>query len=365
MTFIPIILREGKFSQRDLIAFKAENSISVVYDIYERQLNELVEFMYPGVKGDNSNKTKQEEFIKRYKGGNSELNGVWIYFPWSKDCIHMLGEHDYYCLRTNRNRNLINVKEQKILSEFVVGITGLSIGSNIAVGLVHQGISNSIKLADVDRLETSNLNRVKAKLRHIDMSKIEFVCQEIYEVNPFADITPFPNGVTKDSIDDFFCSEPVPRVVFDEIDDIEMKIRLRLKAKEVGVPVIMFSNVGDKIIIDVERYDLDKKLEIFNGVLGDISNEVLAGEEITDLKRNEYAVRIVERKNVSQRALSSVKEINKTLVGRPQLNSTVTVSSGFAIAFIKRLALDESLPSGRQVIDIESVCNGNATNFVK
>ena len=56
---------------------------------------------------------------------------------------------------------------------------------------------------------------------------------------------------------------------------------------------------------------------------------------------------MVGRDNVPKRAVESIKEIGKTLVGRPQLMNTVTVASGIALFLARKIALGEKIKSGR------------------
>ena len=78
---------------------------------------------------------------------------------------------------------------------------------------------------------------------------------------------------------------------------------------------------------------------------GEISEE--------DIKR--YAVQIVGRENVPPRAMESLKEINKTLVGRPQLLSTVIIGSGVAAYLAREIALGNKVKSGRRLVKFDEV----------
>ena len=345
----PIILREGKNTKRDLEILVKTHKIWRKRDIYESQLRELFEISNPKLKKSKEYKSKESKFLTQKKrNGHS---GNWIYFPWSGELIHCVNEAEYLQLRTNRNQNLITRKEQEILKNFCVGIAGLSVGSNIATGLSYLGIEN-LKLAEFDTLETTNLNRIRAGLQDIGSPKIEITAQQIYDLNPYANLTTYSEGLKKDNLSSFLKGKIKLDLVFEIIDDFEMKILLRKKAKEFGIPVIMLANVHDKVIIDIERYDLDKSTPLFNGILGDLPERILSnpGENV-----NRYAVEMVGRSNVSKKAINSVKEINKTLIGRPQLNSTVMVNSGLAVYLTRQIALKEDLPSGRNIVSFDKI----------
>jgi len=334
----PMIVRDPKEVKKKYPVWK-------INDIYQDQLRELFEITHPQLINSSAFKKLQDKFLEEGKNV-----GNWIYFPWSGQLIRMVGEEDYYKLRTNRNRNLITDKEQKKIKDFTVGVAGLSIGASIAQGLAYQGVGNSMKLADFDDLETTNLNRVKAGIHQIGLPKIQIISQQIYEINPYANLKLYPKGLMKKDLDDFVKGKPKPKLIFEIIDDFEMKIRLRIKARLAKVPVIMFSNLGDSILVDIERYDLDPKLSLFNGVIGNLPEEILKAPK---QDANKYAVKLVGVENVPKRVLESVKEIGKSLVGRPQLVSTVTISSGMAAYYARLVALGQFLPSDRKLIKFE------------
>lgn len=350
----PIILKEGNYSKTDISSLREGQKVFAEIDIYENQLNEMFEIETPHLLSDQSLESLQKKNIENTLGNDPEIRGNWVYFPWSGKLLHIVVEGHYYKLRTNRNKNLITEDEQNKLSSFTVGIVGLSIGGNIAANLAYSGISNTMKLADFDTLETTNLNRVQLGIDTVGKSKVEGIAHRIYEINPYADLHLFTQGLKVDTLGSFIDDDPKPKLLVDAIDDIEMKIRLRMYAREVGIPVVMFTNLGDSVLIDIERYDQDKNTELFNGLLGKESiDEILKG--VPKEHVNKYAVEIVGRENVPQRAIESVKEIGKTLVGRPQLMSTVSISSGVAPYLIRKIILNNNVNSGRRRIDFDSV----------
>jgi len=213
----PVILYEGKYKARDLERLRKEKRVWKLHDIYESQLAELFEITYPQLKHSPKYQRKLKEFVQKKLRSRKGLAGNWLYLPWSGHFIHTVTEQEYNLIRTNRNRNLITEEEQKKLLRFCVGIVGLSVGNSIAVGLAYQGISRSMKLAERDVMETSNLNRIRAGLHDVGVPKINIAAQQIYEINPYAKLYLFEKGLDKKSLKDFFNNDPKPKVVFDEI----------------------------------------------------------------------------------------------------------------------------------------------------
>lgn len=342
---LPVILKPGTFSSTDLQSLREQKGSVTVVDIYEKQLQELYEIQFPSdkeLKG-------LDAFIN--EKGTGDVNGAWVYYPWLNKLLHCVGSEDLFALRTNRNKLIIDESEQQKLANVVVGIAGMSVGAGIASALAHSGISRRMKLSDFDRLSTSNLNRLKESIVNVGKPKIELAAQHIYELDPFAELELLSEGLTDENLESFF-SRPNIDIVIDEIDDFKMKVRLREEAKSRGVPLIMFTSLGDNILVDVERYDLDNEQQIFNGLLGDVAKEISDKQEISPEDEKRYAVELVGADYVPTRAITSVGQIGSSLVGRPQLYSTIAIDGGLASYVVRQVVLHNRPHSGRFFIKI-------------
>ena len=344
----PTILQEGSYGDVDLESLN-QSSIRQTKDIHISQLRELFEITHPELIGEPNFSQEQAKFVESRTGS---LRGDWVYYPWSGTLVHCVGKDDYHLLRTNRNRELITQAEQRNLAGANIAIAGLSVGSNIALNLAYQGIASTLWLFEFDTLETTNLNRVKARLRDIGETKLDIVAQQLYELDPWIQINGQSHGLTEENIAQVLNTANKIDIFFEMIDDFEMKVRLRQKAKERGVPVVVAANLGDSLLVDIERYDLDPDLPIFNGLLGRLPDNILQSPEAD---KNEYAVKMVGKENIPPRALDSVKQIGKTLVGRPQLSSTVSINGGLSAYIARQIILGNPLPSGRYKIDLSQV----------
>ncbi|MEX2014666.1 MAG: ThiF family adenylyltransferase [Candidatus Saccharimonadales bacterium] len=349
----PKILLPNKYSPEDVekLLRLADNEI---IDIVENQLAELFKIQNPG--------KENEEELKDFISSLDRQNTAWIFYPWSKKLLNCLGPKELLALRTNRNKRLIDDDEQKKLTDSVIGIAGMSVGSGIALGLSYSGISREIKIADHDEVDTSNLNRLRETLINIGKPKVELVAQHIYELDPFAEVHVFDGGVDVNNIDDFFLS-PNLDVVVDEIDDFKMKVQLRIHAKKYKIPLVMFTNLGDNVLVDIERYDLDETQRMFNGLLSAEQEDSILSSNITKEDENRYAVQLVGPQYIPTRALRSVTQIGKTLVGRPQLYSTVTVDGGFAAYLVKNIILGNPVKAGRYFIQFDKLFDVDNDDF--
>lgn len=348
----PVILREGEYNNRDLKELRGSYDVVATKDVYAQQLAELFEINHPDIRLNEDYKSRVADFLKGKVGKDD--SGDWIYFPWSKILLHSVSENEHNQLRTNRNREIITADEQRKLLSFKVGVLGLSIGGGMATAMAYSGISNTMKIADFDTLETTNLNRIKAGIQDIGRPKIEITSQQIYEINPYADLRAFPDGVSNANLIEFVSGNPKPDLIFEAIDDFEIKIRVRMAAREAKIPIIMLTNLGDRMLIDVERYDENPKLEIFNGLIGKTAEEILS-KPVAEADKQKYAVQIVGMENIPPRVLESVKQVGRTLAGRPQLMSTVTIGGGIAAMLARKVALNEGVSSGRRLVKFDEV----------
>lgn len=347
----PIILHEGTFSEADVSALRQEQKIFEEVDIYERQLVELFRVLHPAESEDGM---AFEQFKKQRPAGVTA--GTWAYYPWSGTLLHTVGAEDIRKLRTNRNQLLITAEEQQTLQKATVGVAGMSVGAGIALALVYSGISQTIKIADFDELDTSNLNRLRESLSAVGKPKVELAAQHLYELDPFADVQIFGKGIDDTNIDTFF-NDPKLSVVIDEIDDFKMKVQLRLYAKKYKIPLLMFTSLGDNILIDVERYDLESDLQPFHGLLGELVDEIVSKSEITKDDERRYAVLLVGQEYIPTRALASLPEMGRSLVGRPQLYSTIAVDGGLAAYVVRQLVLGNEPASGRYFVKFADLFN--------
>lgn len=356
----PLIFLEGEYNMDDIAAFRQRNEILKERDIFELQLREYFKISNPKSQlvGDLEKRfsSYHQEHLLNIKPNPA---GSWVYYPWTKYLYRVVGPAMYYALRTNRNRNLITLEEQDILSSAKILSIGLSVGSSIITNLVYGGIGGAYTIVDNDVIEATNLNRIfGAGLPDIGVRKSETLSHFLYNIDPFLDIQQVDDAVDEKNIRNFFSEEGKPSIIFEVIDSFYMKLMLREHAKRSGIPVIMVTNLGDRIIIDVERYDLHKDTRFFNGRADDVVDCIkhfpdTSSEELGNL----YAVKLAGLSNIPLRAAQSVEEIGNTLVGRPQLASTVAVSGAFCAYITRKILLGDSI-SGSWLVDFDKIFLG-------
>lgn len=338
-------------SKESLPAFRNRLQPLVIVDRYDLLLEDLFLIRNPRFKFIKEYAEEVATFTADYtKGKSLEEVGEWFFFPWNKTLAHYLPPDEHQEIRTARNRNIITKEEQAKLYDLTVAYAGLSVGSHGALTFALMGGARHIKIADPDEVSPSNLNRMRFDFLDVGRKKTDLVLEYIYQLNPYAEIEVFGSGVTGETMDAFFKDTDV---LVEETDNLEIKIRLRLEARERGVPVVMATDNGDNVIVEVERFDLDKTKQLFNGVIGDVNLEMFKSFAPSDLPK--LATKIAGPQFVTERMMSSLLQVGREIYSWPQLGDAATLS-GVAIAYIlKRLALGQSVNEEKCEISLDAL----------
>ena len=338
-----------------LKALISANPNLIIYDTILNQLAELIKLNNP-----QKRLTPEESagLINLHLTTEIDKYGVWVYFPWSNKLVHTLDEQEFAQVRTSRNVYKITPEEIDILKHKKIGVIGLSVGQSIALTLAMERTCGELRLADFDEIELSNMNRIKVNVQDLGLNKSIVAARQIAELDPFINVVCFTKGITADNIDDFFTAGGKLDILVEECDGIDIKILARIKAKELGIPVVMDTN--DKGMLDVERFDLEPERPIFHGKVNEL--EELTTDQLTE-KLNQltipekigYLAKIIGYENLSPAMMRSVGEMNKTIVGWPQLASAVTLGGAMITDISRRIMIKHFSSSGRYFVDFDNL----------
>ena len=313
-----------------------------IVDTYENQVQELIQSRL----GNTASPEAMSRGINRYleEKGSIEKQGVWVYYSWRNTLVHLLEEPDFIELRTNRNREKIYTEEQIELGSKVVAIIGLSVGRTIATTIASERIAGEIRLADFDTIELSNLNRIKCSLASLGENKAVAAAREIAEIDPFIKVKCWSEGVNVENVRDFLDDGGKADLLIEECDDFLVKFVSRIEARSLGIPVLMETN--DNCIIDVERYDLDRELDLFHGVLTkDEVDEFIASKDEEAAKKMLF--KIFDASMLSARMKKSLQRIGNELISWPQLASEIAYGGGTLVGIARQILLKQSSYTGR------------------
>lgn len=335
----------------------AENTGIERFDTIYSQLGELMKIRNPSVK---LNEEERHHLIMNHiqSAGNIEDYGVWAYYPWLNKIVHLLDEEEFVQVRTNRNVYKISFDEVSMLRQKKIGIIGLSVGQSIALTMAMERICGELYLGDFDTLELSNMNRIRAGVQDLGQNKVIITARQIAELDPYIKVKCYPKGVDFHNIDDFLVGCGKLDMLVEECDGIDMKIISRLKAREYGIPVVMDTN--DKGMLDIERFDLEPDRPLFHGRLPRIEGKSIAqlAEELKELtmdQKVQYLVDIIGFENVSDAMKFSLREMQKTIIGWPQVASAVTLGGAMVTDVTRRALLGKLVVSGRYFVDLEDL----------
>lgn len=280
------------------------------FDSFDLQLAELIKAQNPSR---TLSQEETEEKIKEYYS-NSGLpaadNGVWVYYPWRNTVVRILEEKEFVTLRTIRNRYKITDEEQELLQKKIVGIIGLSVGQSVAISLAMERCFGEIRIADFDRLDLSNMNRIRTGVYNIGLKKSWIVAREIAEIDPYLKVTLYNEGIIEDNINDFFNLNGKMDLLIEECDSLPIKLLSRIKAKALKIPVLM--DTSDRGMMDIERFDLEPDRLIFHGLLEKFGPEENIMSRLSESGK-EMMMSLLQFDNLSPRVKFSFSELGKPL----------------------------------------------------
>ena len=338
--------------RRKILALRRKKTISIV-DEYKEQKWELLCIKDPGVMG-----TAKKDSIMV-----SPKEGKWVYLPWKPALVHVLDKADFERLRTSRNQYLILPGEHKRFMKGRIGVAGLNVGNPAAICLALEGGGNDMKLADFDELSVSNLNRFRAGIAELGENKVYISAHQIYETNPYAKLTLYDRGITRENIDEFL-NKPKIDVLVEEMDALPLKILIRERARHFRIPVVMVTGNGHDVILDVERYDLDPKLPILNGYLkkqliAEIANGAAKGFPFE--KKVQLARDFMGKRYLHPRLVASFSLVGKQLAGIPQLAESSFLRGATVAYAVRQIVTGKPMKSGRHNVRLSGLgTKGNA-----
>jgi len=337
-----------------LAKFKKERGVQAVSDTYAEQLEELFLVRNPKHRFDKNYQRQLESFVAEHLAGRKiEQAGIWLYFEWRKTLVHLLPDELYQEVRTSRNRNLITADEQRKLLGKTVAVTGLSVGSHCAINIALSGIGSKFKFSDFDTISASNLNRILSGTSRLGHRKSDWISHTILEINPYAEIYVYEEGISPENVQEFIegsARSPKVDLLVEELDSLNIKIILREQARQNKIPVVMVTDTENPVI-DIERYDREADLPIFNGLIGESADY----HNVVPADMVKMVVKIIGPDNFSIREQHSMLAVGKEIYSWPQLGAQAGVAGGIAAYLVRKILLGTDIRSGKYNLNIDSL----------
>lgn len=279
-------------------------------------------------------------------------SGVWVVIPWRNTAVHCLPHKEFEELRLSRNHDLITKEEQKTLSQISIGLAGLNVGNPAAVCLAQEGIGRRMLMADNDTLSLSNMNRFRASMADLGINKAVLSARQALEINPFLEITVWDEGITPERLQVFVTQSDI---IIEEMDNLQLKIAIRKEAKQQRKPVVMVTGNGHDIILDIERYDLDKDLPLLSGKLDQKVIHAISGNPSSFAEKIKLAQDFIGSRYLSERLNFSFTQVGKTLIGIPQLAETTFLRGAVLAHAVRGIFTDANVCSGRYAFGLSDL----------
>lgn len=330
--------------------YKEEHPRTRFLDRLDDGLRELLAVRMPALESGSATFDMQFKVFKN----QFRSEGVWVVYPWRGEAVRVLPPEEYFAVRTGRNRNVINADDQLKFRACTVGIAGLSVGGSVALALALAGGCEQMVLSDHDTLDLSNLNRLPQGVTGLGTNKAVLAARQIYELNPYAKVLVLTGGLTRQNLDAFCAGPPRLDVIIDEMDELAMKWDLREAAQRHRIPVLMTTCVGERIILDVERYDQQPDRQLFVRKLSP-DWRARVGKKLSRTEWVEAVGEIVGANEVPESVRTTNAAIGQTVTTRPLLGTTVAAAGPLVANAVRAIATGASLADGRYRLDLDAV----------
>lgn len=395
----PLCIEAKKAHAEHLVWFDDTNQAHIVFEGKERVvgpahqynlieatlfgLNERLTMSSTSPLLDESGKTLRDFFNEEWETYNEALmnsNGVtvdygfYVYYPEKNDLTLYAPPFWHKVVSVASSSKLLSDPEHKlswreireVLENTTVAVAGCSVGSNVAHLVAMDLRPQHLKLADKSLYKMENINRVRISYSDIVktnaerggnlslplQNKAEATAKQIYSMDPFINIFVYPEGIHEANIEKFLegeGEEPRVDVLVEEVDDPKIKIFLRQEARKRKIPLVMVTDIGSCVQLDILRYDLNPELSLtygasdetliqaMNKVYDDPGNKKVFFDFVDTLIGTEY------RSDELLEIMEGRCEIpTSTII--PQLGSTAAMAGAIAAETIARMRLGQQYP---------------------
>jgi len=328
-----------------------------IVDLFSETILELGQGLIPGT-----------ELYEKFEAEKLHAPSAFFHYPQTDEVVMCADEFWHICALLLRNSTLIRsshgsswLTDRNHLINQVVAVAGCSVGSMIAHSLAFDMRPRNMKLADGKPYHLSNANRVQLRHGDIGRNKAVVTAEAIHAIDPFMKMSVYQEGITEQNVTDFVVGndtlgELAASIIIEETDNPKVKILIREKARKHRVPVVMVSDLGSAVLVDVRRFDLDSTISLLPEVSDDAVYEMLSLYERSNEEEKGLMFQKILHMFVGD-AYRAAPEFESIMFGKekplfkgsPQLGSTVAVAAGFAAETAWRILLGYSVPERRLV----------------
>ena len=309
---------------------------------------------------------------------NNDL-AVWFYYPRKNHLVRYISESWHRLSLLVRNSTLLQEpqrmrswSEHRMMFEgWVIAVAGCSVGNNIAHAIVRDLRPKFIKIADAKDFYLHNANRVQLSYDQFGRNKAVVTAEQIHSIDPFINISVYEEGIHRENLTDFisgnrYINELPADFIVEETDDPDAKIMIREEARKMQAPLLMVTDLGSAVQIDLRRFDRFPNIALAPLISDADLYAKRATWERDKADREkffDFAHALIGNhyKNLPELREIIEKEKPPMFAGVPQLGSTAMAAGGIAAEIVARALLGYSLPE-RMLINKftgETITEGN------
>lgn len=300
--------------------------------------------------------------------------GTYAYYADRKALVRYCSAYWHRLVSIASNSKLLSDPEDKlswkeiriILENTTIAVAGSSVGNNILHLAVMDLRPLHVKIADKSLYKMENINRVRLSYWDIvesnarrkectDMllrNKAIVTASQLYSIDPYLTVHTYPEGINEGNVDRFLeggIKEPPADVLIEEVDDPKIKLFLREQARTRRIPLLMASDFGSCVQLDILRYDKNKKLPLTYGTHDRVLRQATRTVEDNPGNREHFFTFVDSLVGTDYRSdeLKKIIDLNteiptSTII--PQLGSTAAVAGGLIAEVIARIRLGYNYP---------------------
>ncbi|HYF04577.1 MAG TPA: hypothetical protein VEA59_00225 [Patescibacteria group bacterium] len=236
-TYKPLIFKLSELKNfLEFKKFRAQNPQIVYKDVINQQLSEF-RGLHPTEAASTLSRISKTQDLERY--------GSWIVFHHVNTAVHILPKPEFYSLRT------FGMHKKTIA---IVGTQGI-----LAETLTQLGFDTFL-LWDNKLLPQSSPEALGNNGEYGSLVS----AQKIFSINPYAQVSAFNQPLQPPTAKLLFNRADF---VVDHTNDLTMGSLLRGEAKTRRIPLLSSFPTSLGVAVDVERYDLNNKLEPYLGMI--------------------------------------------------------------------------------------------------
>jgi hypothetical protein len=346
-SFRPSRIRLGPDERSRFDELCRKHGLRVVDEI-DRQLLDLAGSRRPPPGFSDADRQREIAEVLTAASGR-DAYGNWIHLPWEGKVVHVLAEDDYFEAITSRNRDKITREEQRKLRWKRIGVMGLSVGAEAAVSLAQEHLCGEIVLADFDRLELSNLNRIHAGFDELGLEKAVLAARRIAKIDPYLEVSVVRGGITPKNLESFLDGLDL---LVEECDDLVVKREVRFAARRKRVNVVFAAD--ERGFLSVEPYADSPELPPFHGRAGRAQPPRESYDSPLDFLKA-LSLWLGGWSELSERSRRSLVQVGTELGGYPQLASEARYAAGQIGHVARRLLLGETVRPFLGHLDLEEL----------